>query len=106
MHRLPSRVIFVDESDVARTAFAMHDGCAAHEQRYLPYATCDVQHEPNTQAPEQIVRAAQAPRNKRDGTPAFWAADKRNAKKLSITASRWRLSSSMNSALPLVRSMP
>ena len=43
MHRLPSRVIFVDESDVARTAFAMHNGGAAHEYRHLPYTTRAVQ---------------------------------------------------------------
>ena len=39
-----------------------------------------MQHETNTQAPEKIVRAAQAPQNKRRGAPAFWAANKRNAK--------------------------
>ena len=38
MHRLPSRVVFVDERDVARTTFAMHNGGAAHEYRHLPYA--------------------------------------------------------------------
>ena len=39
MHRLPSQVVFTNDRDVARTVFAMHDGCAAHEQGDLPHAT-------------------------------------------------------------------
>ena len=50
MHRLPSRVVFTNDRDVARTVFAMHDGCAAHKQRYLPHATHTSQRAANNES--------------------------------------------------------